>query len=49
MEMHLVHQADDGTLAVVGLMFEEGEENAFLAQVRYQFLLLLIESVADIA
>lgn len=30
MEMHLVHQASDGSLAVVGVLFEEGTENAFL-------------------
>lgn len=34
MELHLVHQASDGSLAVVGLFFREGKENAFLAQVR---------------
>jgi carbonic anhydrase len=27
MELHLVHMADDGTLAVVGLLLTEGEEN----------------------
>ncbi|KAK1941530.1 Alpha carbonic anhydrase 3 [Phytophthora citrophthora] len=32
MELHLVHQAEDGTLAVVGVFFTEGKENAFLAQ-----------------
>ncbi|GMF24262.1 unnamed protein product [Phytophthora lilii] len=32
MELHLVHQADDGSLAVVGVFFREGKENAFLAQ-----------------
>ncbi|KAF0683743.1 hypothetical protein As57867_024138, partial [Aphanomyces stellatus] len=30
--MHLVHQSDDGHLAVVGVFFEEGDESAFLAQ-----------------
>ncbi len=30
MEVHLVHQNDAGELAVVGIMFEEGNENAFL-------------------
>jgi carbonic anhydrase len=30
LEMHLVHQAADGTLAVVGVMFDEGAENAAL-------------------
>ncbi len=33
MEIHLVHQADDGNLAVVALFFDEGECNAFLDQV----------------
>ncbi|GAB9477576.1 Carbonic anhydrase, partial [Globisporangium polare] len=32
MELHLVHQASDGSLAVVGLFFREGKENEFLAQ-----------------
>ncbi|POM62642.1 Carbonic anhydrase [Phytophthora palmivora] len=32
MELHLVHQAEDGTLAVVGVFFTEGKENSFLAQ-----------------
>ncbi len=32
MEMHLVHKSADDKLAVVGVMFDEGEENAFLAQ-----------------
>jgi len=27
MEMHYVHQAEDGTLAVVGVLFEEGSRN----------------------
>jgi carbonic anhydrase len=31
-EVHLVHAADDGQLAVVGVMFEEGDENAALAE-----------------
>ena len=31
-EVHLVHAADDAQLAVVGVMFEEGEENAALAE-----------------
>jgi carbonic anhydrase len=30
MELHLVHSAEDGTLAVVGLLLAEGEENAAL-------------------
>ncbi|KDO22941.1 hypothetical protein SPRG_11785 [Saprolegnia parasitica CBS 223.65] len=30
-EMHIVHQADDKSLAVIGILFEEGpEDNAFL-------------------
>jgi len=33
LEMHLVHKAQDGTLAVVGVMFEEGAENAELAKI----------------
>ncbi|DBA01428.1 TPA: hypothetical protein N0F65_007325 [Lagenidium giganteum] len=32
MEFHLVHQADDGNLAVIALFFQEGDENKFLAQ-----------------
>ncbi|KAF1335842.1 Carbonic anhydrase, partial [Globisporangium splendens] len=32
MELHLVHQADDGSLAVIALFFREGKENQFLAQ-----------------
>ncbi|GMF22067.1 unnamed protein product [Phytophthora fragariaefolia] len=32
MELHVVHQADDGALAVVGVFFTEGSESAFLAQ-----------------
>ncbi|KAG6609599.1 Carbonic anhydrase [Phytophthora cinnamomi] len=32
MELHLVHQAEDGSLAVVGVFFTEGKESAFLAQ-----------------
>lgn len=32
MEMHLVHQADDGRLLVIGLMIETGEENTALAR-----------------
>lgn len=33
MELHLVHKADDGELAVVGLMLVPGAENAALASV----------------
>jgi carbonic anhydrase len=33
MELHLVHQAADGSLAVVGIFFREGKQNPFLAQV----------------
>lgn len=33
LEMHLVHQASDGTLAVVGVMFQEGAENVELAKI----------------
>lgn len=32
MELHLVHQSEDGELAVVGLFFKTGAESAFLAQ-----------------
>ncbi|TYZ60800.1 hypothetical protein PybrP1_004000 [[Pythium] brassicae (nom. inval.)] len=32
MELHLVHQASDGSLAVVALFFREGRENEFLSQ-----------------
>jgi carbonic anhydrase len=32
MELHLVHQAEDGSLAVVGVFFREGKESAFLSQ-----------------
>lgn len=31
MEAHLVHQSSDGQLAVVGVLMEEGEENAFIS------------------
>jgi carbonic anhydrase len=31
MEMHFVHQAEDGALAVVGVLIEEGVENAGIA------------------
>ena len=31
MVMHMVHQADDGSYAVVGVMMEEGEANAEIA------------------
>lgn len=33
MEMHLVHQAEDGSLAVVGVLLNEGESNSALAPV----------------
>jgi len=32
-EVHLVHAADDGELAVLGIFFEEGEANEFLAPI----------------
>lgn len=32
MEMHLVHRNADGDLAVIGVLINAGEENAFLAQ-----------------
>nr|CCA24628.1 carbonic anhydrase putative [Albugo laibachii Nc14] len=32
MEFHLVNQAEDGSLAVFGILFELGEESSFLAQ-----------------
>lgn len=34
LELHLVHKSDDGKLAVIGFLFEEGGESEFLAQVR---------------
>lgn len=33
MEAHLVHISDSGKIAVIGVMFEQGEENAFLANI----------------
>lgn len=33
MEMHLVHKDADGNLAVIGVLFQEGEENPDLAQI----------------
>ncbi|MBF0590264.1 MAG: carbonic anhydrase family protein [Magnetococcales bacterium] len=33
LEAHLVHQAEDGQLAVVGVLMQEGKENAFLKQI----------------
>jgi len=33
MEAHLVHADDDGNLAVVAVMFEVGEENAFISRI----------------
>ncbi|MCF6214996.1 MAG: carbonic anhydrase family protein [Emcibacter sp.] len=33
LEVHFVHKAQNGTLAVVGVMFEEGAENAELAKI----------------
>lgn len=33
MEIHLVHSNEEGRLAVVGLMIEEGEENAMLNRI----------------
>ena len=32
-EMHIVHQNDDGDLAVLGIFFEIGTENAFIKSV----------------
>ncbi len=32
LEVHLVHAADDGSLAVIGILFVEGQENPALAQ-----------------
>jgi carbonic anhydrase len=31
LEVHFVNKADDGTYAVIGVLFEEGKESAFLA------------------
>lgn len=33
MEMHLVHKDADGNLAVIGVLFQEGEENEALAKI----------------
>ncbi len=33
LEMHLVHQSEDGQIAVTCFLFIEGEESEFLAQV----------------
>lgn len=33
MEVHLVHLSEAGAIAVVGILFEEGEENAFLSTI----------------
>ncbi|MDH4229124.1 MAG: carbonic anhydrase family protein [Nitrospirota bacterium] len=33
MEVHLVHKAEDGTLAVVGVFIKQGKENPFLAAI----------------
>ncbi|MET0028271.1 MAG: carbonic anhydrase family protein [Candidatus Thiodiazotropha sp.] len=33
MEIHFVHQADDGTLAVIGVFVDEGEENLALSEI----------------
>ncbi|ARO15451.1 carbonic anhydrase [Ketogulonicigenium robustum] len=33
LELHLVHKREDGALAVIGIMFEEGAENPALANV----------------
>jgi carbonic anhydrase len=33
MEMHMVHQSDDGKLAVVGVLIEEGAENRNIAKI----------------
>ena len=33
MEMHMVHQSDDGKLAVVGVLIEEGKENKNIAKI----------------
>ena len=32
-EMHIVHQNDDGDLAVLGIFFDLGEENSFIKSV----------------
>jgi len=37
MEIHFVHASDDGKLAVVGVMFEEGEENGVLKKIWSRF------------
>ncbi len=33
LEMHLVHQSDDGKLLVIGVLFEEGKSNAELQKI----------------
>ncbi len=33
MEAHLVHQAEDGSLAVVGVFLKEGKENPFISKI----------------
>jgi len=33
MVAHMVHKAEDGTLAVVGVLFNQGKENAFLSPI----------------
>jgi carbonic anhydrase len=32
MEIHLVHKNEQGVIAVVGVLLQEGQENAFLSQ-----------------
>ncbi|MEM1294592.1 MAG: carbonic anhydrase family protein [Verrucomicrobiota bacterium] len=46
LEMHLVHQAPDGQLLVVGILFEIGAENPFLAQFFGQLPTTAHESLA---
>lgn len=36
LELHLVHKSDDGKLAVIGFLFEEGGESEFLAQFAHE-------------
>jgi len=38
MEMHIVHNSTEGKLAVIGMFFEVGKENAFLQQVLPNYL-----------
>ncbi|RWR33882.1 carbonic anhydrase family protein [Sinirhodobacter populi] len=47
LELHLVHQRDDGALAVVSVMFDEGAENPALEQVFAHIPATVGETVTD--